>query len=314
MKDLNLMADSAGLSSAPLPPVTETPVDPKREMPDRELPDKDKQLQRLVIEPASRIRFQLLDLWEYRELLYFLFWRDLKVRYKQTLLGASWAILQPLVTTIVFTIFLGRVAKIGSDGLPYSLFVFSGLLPWQLFAFSLTQSSASLVNSQQLITKVYFPRLIIPVSATLVGLVDFVVSCFVLAVMMLYRHAVPTIGIIFLPLLVLFAIVAALGAGLALSALNVRYRDVRHTIPFLIQIWMFATPIVYPMSSLPEKWRFLFGINPMVGVVEGFRWALFGRWSGNATMMIVSAASVVCMFFIGLTYFRSVERSFADLV
>jgi lipopolysaccharide transport system permease protein len=268
----------------------------------------------LVIEPSSRITLDLRDLWDYRGLLYFLFWRDVKVRYKQTVLGAAWAILQPVATMAIFTIFLGRLAKISSDGIPYSLFVFSGLLPWQLFSFALTESSSSLVNNKQLITKVFFPRVIIPVSAVLVGFVDFLVASGVLAVLMAYHHVVPTVGIVLLPLLMVFAVFAALSVGLILSALNVQYRDVRYTIPFLVQIWMFATPIVYPSSLIPARWRLLYGLNPMAGVVEGFRWALFGTSTGAGPLIAVSVATVVALFFVGLAYFKRMERYFADRV
>jgi lipopolysaccharide transport system permease protein len=268
----------------------------------------------VVIEPTARIAFRLRDLWDYRELLYFLFWRDFKVRYKQTLLGGSWAILQPVATMIIFTVFLGRLAKVSSDGIPYSVFAFSGLLPWQLFSFSLTAASASLVGNTQLLTKVYFPRLVIPVSSVLVGLVDFAIASSVMVVLMAYHHIVPTVGILLLPVMVLFAVFAALAVGLILSALNVQYRDVRHTIPFLLQIWMFATPIVYPSSLVPPRWRLLYGLNPMVGVVDGFRWALFGRWTGSGAMVGVSVASTVALFIFGVGYFRRMERNFADLV
>jgi lipopolysaccharide transport system permease protein len=267
----------------------------------------------VVLEPAARLSLGLRDLWTYRELLYFLFWRDVKVRYKQTVLGGAWAIVQPLATMIVFTVFLGRLAKISSDGVPYSIFAYSGLLPWQLFAFALTESSNSLVNSKQLITKVYFPRLIIPISAVMVGLVDFAVASSILIVLMLYHHMVPTIGILVLPLLVAFTMLTALSVGLVMSALNVQYRDVRYTIPFLVQVWMFATPIVYPSSLVPEKWRFLYGLNPMAGVVEGFRWALFGT-KGASGLIFVSVLSVGVLFLLGVIYFRRTERQFADLV
>src|SRR4051812_34050640 len=230
----------------------------------------------VVIEPSQGMSLRLGDVWEYRELLYFLFWRDFKVRYKQTALGATWALLQPVATMAIFTIFLGRLAKISSDGIPYSLFVFSGLLPWQLFSFALNASAGSLVSNTHLLTKVYFPRLIIPISSVLVGLVDFVIALGILALLMAYHRVTPTWGLLVLPLLVVFAVTAALAVGLFLSALNVRYRDVKHTIPFLVQFWMFATPIVYPSSLVPERWRPLYGLNPMAGVVDGFRWALFG--------------------------------------
>ncbi len=268
----------------------------------------------IVVEPSGRLSLRLGDLWRYRELVYFLFWRDVKVRYKQTVLGAAWAVLQPAATMIVFTVFFGRLAKISSDGIPYSLFAFSGLLPWQLFAFSLGESSNSLVSSKQLITKVYFPRLIIPISAVLVGLVDFGIASLFLGGLMIYNHVIPGAGIVVLPLLVLFAVFSALAVGLFLSALNVQYRDVRYTIPFLIQIWMFATPIVYPSSLIPAKWRLLYGLNPMAGVVEGFRWALFGTSTASGALILVSVATVALLFIAGLAYFNRMERYFADLV
>jgi lipopolysaccharide transport system permease protein len=268
----------------------------------------------VVIQASSGITLRLREVWDYRELLYFLFWRDLKVRYKQTVLGGVWAILQPVATMAVFTIVLGRLAKISSDGIPYSLFVFSGLLPWQLFAFSLTASSGSLVSNTHLITKVYFPRLVIPISSVLVGLVDFLIAAVVLALLMAYHHVAPTPGLLLLPLLVAFAVAVALAVGIFLSALNVRYRDVKHMLPFLVQIWMFATPIVYPSSLVPEKWRPLFGLNPMAGVVDGFRWALFGTSIGGGRLILVSVVSVAMFLFVGIAYFRRMERNFADLV
>jgi lipopolysaccharide transport system permease protein len=270
-------------------------------------------LSTVVIEPSKGVGFGLRALWDYRELLYFLFWRDLKVRYKQTALGASWAIIQPVASTAIFTLFLGKLARIASDGIPYSLFALSGLLPWQLFSSALTASSTSLVNNTHLITKVYFPRLIIPLSSVLVGVVDFIIAGLVMAVLMAYHHVAPTIGIVVLPLLAMFAVVAALAVGLVLSALNVQYRDVRHTVPFLIQIWMFGSPIVYPSSLVPEKWRPLYGLNPMAGVVDGFRWALFGSKAGSLQTIAVSVGSVLVMLLVGVTYFRRVERNFADL-
>ena len=256
---------------------------------------------------------RLRDLWEFRELLYFLFLRDLKVRYKQTLLGGAWAILQPLATTVIFTVVLGRFARVSSDGIPYALFALSGLLPWQLFSFALTASSASLVSNTQLITKVYFPRLIIAISSVLVGLVDFSVASTTLAALMMHYRVVPTWGILILPLLVLFVVVTALAVGLILSALNVQYRDVRHAVPFLIEIWTFATPVVYPSSLVPAKWRTLYGLNPMAGVVDAFRWALWGARPGTGQVIVASVGSVLVLLVIGLYYFRSVERNFADL-
>ena len=260
------------------------------------------------------ISLGLKDIWKYRELLYFLVWRDMKVRYKQTVLGVAWAILQPFMTMVVFSIFFGRLAKVPSDGMPYPVFAFCALLPWQLFANALTASGNSLVANQQLITKVYFPRLIIPISAVLAGLVDFGISFLVLIGMMFYYGIVPTAAVLALPLLILLAIATALAAGLWLSALNVQYRDVRYTIPFLTQFWLFATPIAYPSSLVPEALRTLYGLNPMVGVVEGFRWALLGKTDGIGPLVIVSALVVVILLFGGLVYFRRMERTFADIV
>ena len=253
------------------------------------------------------------ELWRAKELLYFLTWRDVRVRYKQTALGASWAILQPLLTMIVFTVFFGRLAKVPSDGLPYPIFSFTALLPWTYFAQSMTQSSNSLVTSANLLKKIYFPRLVIPVSSVLGGLVDIATAFLVLIAMMIYYHVGVSVGILMLPLFLALATMTALGVGLWLSALNVKYRDVRYTVPFLTQIWLFATPVAYPSSMLHGRWRTLFGLNPMAGVVEGFRWALLGSPPPSSmiwTSIIVSAL----LFYTGLRYFRTVERSFADVV
>ncbi|MFK8115158.1 MAG: ABC transporter permease [Rubripirellula sp.] len=227
------------------------------------------------IEPASGwMPLRLAELWEYRELFFFLTWRDIKVRYKQTLLGASWAIIQPLFTMLVFSLFFGKLAGIPSDDIPYPIFAFAALVPWTFFASSLSQSSNSLVQGSNLIKKVYFPRLALPISSVLAGIVDFFLAFCVLMIMMAMYGIAPTWRVIVLPFLLLLAFITALGVGLWLSAMNVRYRDVRYAVPFLIQFWMFATPIAYPSSMLSEPWRTVYGINPMVGVVEGFRWAL----------------------------------------
>ncbi len=272
-------------------------------------------LPKIVIRPSRGwVPLGLKELWEYRELLYFLIWRDIKVRYKQTALGAAWAIIQPLFTMIVFSIFFGRLAKIPSDGVPYPIFAFCALLPWQLFAHALTESGNSLVASQNLITKVYFPRLVIPVAAVLAGLVDFAIAFVVLLGMMAYYGIVPTMAVVFLPLFLLLAVTTALAVGLWLSALNVQYRDVRYTIPFLTQFWLFITPIAYPSSLVPEGWRTLFGLNPMAGVVESFRWALLGTASAPGPMLAVSVAVVVALLVGGLYYFRRMEKTFADIV
>jgi lipopolysaccharide transport system permease protein len=259
-------------------------------------------------------RLHLLDLWDYRELLYFLVWRDVKVRYKQTVLGAAWAVLQPLLTMIIFTVIFGRFAKVPSDGVPYPIFAYCALLPWQLFAFAIGESGNSLVHNQHLVKKVYFPRLVIPAAPVLAGLVDFSISFVLLVGMMVYWGVRPGIAAVTMPLFLLLAIATALGVGLWLSALNVQYRDVRYTIPFLTQFWLFATPVAYPSSLVPAKWRVLYGLNPMVGVVEGFRWAMLGTHTAPGPMLLVSALAVAALLVTGVIYFRRVEKTFADLV
>jgi lipopolysaccharide transport system permease protein len=259
------------------------------------------------------VSLNLRDLWQYRELLYFLTWRDIKVRYKQTILGAAWAVLQPFFTMVVFSVFFGRLAGVPSDGIPYPIFAYCALVPWSFFAGALDRAGNSLVGSANLITKVYFPRLAIPLSAVLAGLLDFGIAFVVLLAMMLYYGIVPTAAVITLPLLLLLAVVTALAMGLWLSALNVQYRDVRYTIPFLTQFWLFATPIAYSSSLVPEQWRALYGLNPMAGVVEGFRWALLGK-EPPGPLMAVSAMVVVVLLVGGLYYFRRMEKTFADVV
>lgn len=267
-----------------------------------------------VRRPQTGVSLQLRELYEYHELIYFLIWRDIKVRYKQTALGVIWVVLQPLLTMGVFTIFFGNLAKIPSDGVPYPIFSFAALVPWQLFANALNNSSNSLVNSRDLITKVYFPRLIIPLSSILGGLLDFAIALGVLFLMMLYFGIIPTSAVFLLPLFILLAIATALAVSLWLSALNVMYRDVRYTIPFMTQFWLFLTPIAYPSSLVPEKWRILYGLNPMAGVVEGFRWALLGKSDQDWTLVGVSSIVVVVLLAGGLIYFRRMERNFADVV
>jgi lipopolysaccharide transport system permease protein len=254
------------------------------------------------------------ELWNYRELLFFLTWREVKVRYKQTVLGAAWAIIQPLFTMIIFSIFFGRLAKVPSDGIPYPLFSLAALIPWTFFANGLTQSSNSLVTNSNLISKVYFPRLTVPISAVASGIVDFGISFILLVAMMAFDRVVPPIQVLLLPLFFLLALLAALGVGLWLSALNVEYRDVRYTVPFLTQFWMFATPIAYPASLLREPWRMLYGLNPMVGVVEGFRWALLGTSNRPGPEIIVSSLMTIVILIGGAYYFRRMERTFADIV
>jgi lipopolysaccharide transport system permease protein len=270
---------------------------------------------RTIIRPARGwVAINLREIWAYRELLFFLTWRDIKVRYKQTALGAAWAILQPVLTMAAFSIFFGRLAKISSGGIPYPLFALSGLLPWQLFAYALTQSSNSIVANKNLVSKVYFPRLIVPLAAVLSGLVDFAIAFVVLIVMMLFYGFAPTSAVLLIPGAILLAVFTALSVGLWLSALNVRYRDVQYTIPFLTQFWLFVTPIAYPATLIPERFRFIYGINPMAGVVEAFRWALFGQGSASVSMIALSSIMAAVAFVGGLAYFRRVEKTFADLV
>jgi lipopolysaccharide transport system permease protein len=264
--------------------------------------------------PTAWPSIGLGELWEYRELLYFLTWRDIKVRYKQTVLGAAWAIIQPLFMMLVFSLFFGKLAGVPSDGIPYPVFTFCGLLPWQLFAYSVTQAGNSLVGSQNLITKVYFPRLVVPISAVLGGVVDFAIAFLLLLAMMFYYGIVPGWQMVALPGLVLLAVLTALGVGLWLSALNVQYRDVRYTIGFMVQFWLFATPVAYPSSIVPEKWRVLYALNPMVGVVDGFRWALLGKPESPGMPLLISVIVVLMLLAGGLYYFRRMEQQFADIV
>ena len=267
------------------------------------------------IEPSHGwVSLKLRELWEYRELLYFLTWRDVKVRYKQTILGAAWAIIQPFFTMVVFSLFFGRLAGIPSDGVPYPIFSFAALVPWTFFANGLNQSSNSLVGSADLIKKVYFPRLAVPVATVFSGVVDFALAFIVLLGMMLYYGVVPTINTLWLPLFFLLALVSSLGVGLWLSALNVEFRDVRYTVPFLTQFWMFSTPIAYPSSLLSEPWRTLYGLNPMVGVIEGFRWALLGTNTAPGPIIVASSLTAVAILVGGAFYFRRMEKTFADVV
>ena len=269
----------------------------------------------LNIEPSRAwVSLRLGELWEYRELLYFLTWRDIKVRYKQTVLGAAWAIIQPLFAMMIFSFFFGRLAKIPSDGMPYPLFSFAALVPWTFFANGLNQSSNSLVASANLIKKVYFPRLTIPVATVLAGLVDFALAFIVLLGMMALYGVAPTINVLWTPLFLLLSLATSLGVGLWLSALNVQYRDVRYIVPFVIQVWMFSTPIAYPSSLLSEPWRTIYGFNPMVGVVEGFRWALLGTDTAPGATIAVSSLAALMILVGGAFYFRHMEKTFADVV
>jgi lipopolysaccharide transport system permease protein len=269
----------------------------------------------VVIEPRkSLFHLDLRAIWEYRELLYFLVWRDLKVRYKQTVIGAGWAILQPLMTMVIFTAVFGNFAKIPSDGIPYPIFAYSALLPWNLFASSLTRGGTSVVGNSQLISKIYFPRLLLPLSGILSPIVDFAVSFVILVVMMIWFGTLPSWGVLALPLFLFLVLLTALAVGLWLSALDVRYRDVGHTIPFLVQLWMFASPVAYPVSLVPDKWRMLYSLNPMAGVIEGFRWALLGKESPDFGMIVISSIMVLALLLSGIVYFKHTERTFADVV
>lgn len=268
-----------------------------------------------LIQPSGRwTSFKLAEVWDYRELLYFLIWRDIKVRYKQTALGAAWAVLQPLLTMAIFSVFLGRLAKVPSDGIPYPLFTFAALVPWTFFSNSLTQSSTSVVTNAQLIKNVYFPRLLIPGAAVCAGVLDFVIAACVLFGMMAFYGFGLSPTVLWLPLLLLLILVTSLGAGLWLTAINVQFRDVRYALPFLLQAWMFATPIAYPSSLLPEQWRLAYALNPMVGAIEGFRWTLLGGRSSPVPMVAVSGAVAVLLLVTGVLYFKRMEKTFADVV
>jgi homopolymeric O-antigen transport system permease protein len=267
------------------------------------LPALTQQKPSIVIE-ARRGLFDLdlVSLWHHRDLLYFLVWRDVKIRYKQTIIGAAWAILQPLLTLIVFSLIFGRVAKIPSDNLPYPVFMLSALLPWNLFASSLARGGDSVVNNAGLLSKVYFPRLILPIAAILSPLLDFAMAFVVLIVLMIWYGIVPNIGVVTLPLFVGLAMLTALGVGMVLAAMNARYRDVGYAVPFLVQLWMFVSPVTYPVSMIPERWRFVYSLNPMAGVVEGFRWALLSKQSPDFGVIAISAATVVVLLLSGAVW------------
>ena len=268
-----------------------------------------------IIRPSSGWRgLDLASVWKHRDLVFFLAWRDIRLRYRQTLLGVAWAVVQPVTTMIVFSVFFGQLAKMPSDGLPYPLFSLCALLPWQLFAYALTESSNSLVNNKHIITKVYFPRLIVPLASVVAGLMDFAVAFVLLLIMMAYYGVWPGIEVLILPLLLLLALTTALGVGLWLATLNVRYRDVRYTLPFLTQVWLFVTPIAYPSSLVSADLRPLLGLNPMAGVVEGFRWALLGTGQPPNALILVSAGVALVALVSGLYFFRRLERTFADIL
>ena len=256
----------------------------------------------------------LVVLWEFRELFYFLVWRDVKIRYKQTVIGAAWAIIQPVMTMVIFTVIFGNFAKIPSDGLPYAVFSYTALLPWNYFSQAITRSGDSLVGDSNLIKKVYFPRLMIPLAAVASPLVDFFVSFLVLLVMLAWFGITPGWGVLVLPVLVVLAFMTALAVGLWLSPLNARYRDIRYTIPFLVQLWMYASPVVYSVSIVPEKWRLIFSLNPLAGVIEGFRWALLGKGNPAIGAIMISACVVLLVLLGGILFFKRMERYFADVL
>jgi homopolymeric O-antigen transport system permease protein len=267
----------------------------------------------LEIRPTSGwFSLDLRELWSYRELAYFLAWREIKVRYKQTAIGVAWAVLQPLAMMLVFTVFFGKLGNMPSEGIPYPLFTFAALLPWQLFSRTITECTNSLVADQRLITRVYFPRIIIPLATTLSAVVDFAISAGLLVALMLFYGVMPGVEIVWLPAFLLLMLVAALGVGFWLSALNVEYRDVRYVLPFVNQFWLFVTPVVYSSSLVPERWQVVYGLNPMVGVVEGFRWALLGTGKGPSPMLIVSAVVAVALFVTGIIWFQRREQTFVD--
>jgi lipopolysaccharide transport system permease protein len=253
------------------------------------------------------------ELWSYRELLYFFVWRDIKIRYKQTAIGAAWAVLQPFLTMLVFSLFFGKLAHIPSEGLPYPIFYYCALLPWMYFAASLQNATNTIVENQRLVTKVYFPRLALPLSSVLSGLVDFGVSFLMFIAMMIYYHVHLSAAALWLPLFLLLAVLTALGVGLWLSALNAIYRDVRYVLPFLVQFWMFASPVAYPSSLVPQKWRWLYGLNPMTGVIEGFRWSLTGHGKTPGRLLFISSIMVVIVLLSGAAYFQKMEMTMADV-
>ncbi len=268
-----------------------------------------------VIEPSRGwISLQLREVWEYRDLLLFLAWRDVSVRYKQTILGAAWAIIQPFFSMVVFSLFFGRLAGIPSDGVPYPIFSYAAMLPWTYFATAMSNSSDSLVGSSNLLTKVYFPRLVIPLASVMPAFIDFAIAFVVLLGMMAFYGIAPTWNVVWLPAFLLLALITALGVGLWLSAMNVQYRDIRYAVPFLVQFWMFSSPVTYPSSIIPDQWRALYGLNPMAGVIEGFRWALLGTETGPGPMTAVSALAAIVLLLSGAFYFRRMEKTFADVV
>jgi lipopolysaccharide transport system permease protein len=277
-------------------------------------PEERLHLHTLILPPRSWFRLHWAELWAYRELLYFFVWRDLKVRYKQTAIGIGWAVIQPLLTMAIFALVFGRLAKIPSDGLPYPVFFYAALLPWTYFAGALTHATNSVVEHQSMITKVYFPRILLPLSAVLSGLADFFLAFSLLVVLVLFYGIAPTPAVLLWPLFLLLAVATALAVSLWLSALNALYRDVRYAVPFLVQLWLFASPVAYPSGLVPAQWRWLYGLNPMAGVIEGFRWSLTGHGQPPGLLALASTTAVICLLVGGLTYFQRVEGTIADKV
>lgn len=269
----------------------------------------------IVIKPRKGLfQLDLYEIWQYRELLYFLVWRDVLIRYKQTAIGVSWAILQPLITMVIFSVIFGKLVKISTGGTPYPVFAFAALLPWNYFSQALSRSGTSLVGSSSLISKIYFPRLLIPLSSAISPVIDLFISFLILLVLMPMYGIKPSWGLLFLPVFVVLSLVTALAVGLWLTTLNVKYRDVGHIIPFLIQIWMYASPVVYPLSMVPEKWRLLYSMNPMVGVIEGFRWAITGSGHPDFAALTICSAVISLLLAGGLIYFKKMELTFADVI
>jgi lipopolysaccharide transport system permease protein len=264
--------------------------------------------------PRGLLELRLREVWAYHELLYFFVWRDVKIRYKQTAIGVLWVVLQPVLNMLVFTLFFGRLAKLPSDGLPYPVFYFAALVPWAYFSYALQMTTNVVVDNQQVITKVYFPRLILPISAVLSGLVDFAIGFVVLALFTFAYGMRPTLAALWLPVLLLLAVLTALGVGLWMSALNALYRDVRYVVPFVISFWMFASPVAYPSTLVPQRWRWLYGLNPMAGVIDGFRWAITGRGRAPGLLLLASSAAVVLVLLGGLLFFNRMESTIADRV
>jgi lipopolysaccharide transport system permease protein len=307
---MNLMASKESVSLEAVGPPFDL-TGPKLKRTPRALPEEPL----VKIRPSRRwVALNLRDLWAYRELLYFLTWRDVKVRYKQTVLGAAWAIIQPLCTMLIFTLFFGKLAKVPSDGIPYPIFAYAGLLPWTFFSNAITSSGNSLVGSSNLITKVYFPRMIIPGAAVGAGLVDFAIAFVILGGLMIYYGVALTWSLLALPLLIALTALLALGVGLWTSALNVKYRDIRYALPFLIQLWMFASPIIYPASLMPQKWRWVLWLNPLTGIIEGYRASLLGRTPLNWSSLAISSVITLALLVYSALEFRRMERTFADVV